>query len=132
MHTSLYTQEPKKPGYTSRGVEDFAWWAALPAEWREMIQPPLYCDVFREPELAATRVFGYDADASACFYRHEYTLYEDRSDDGEEFYPAIVHAERLIAWRLRDERWLICRAIGGEEGLAQARQFYSFSETMPR
>jgi hypothetical protein len=96
-----------------------------------MAVPPLSFDLFREEQLEAERVFGYDADGMACYYAHRYQLREPRSDDGEEFYAAPSYGESVVAWLLRDERWLIHRIVRvGEHGEGQS--FYSFSESMPR
>jgi hypothetical protein len=46
---------------------------------------------------------------------------------------AVAHGEDLMAWQMRDGRWLIHRIIVSQ---AQARprsySFYAFSEDMPR
>lgn len=129
----LYTQQHTKMGNRRRVCDsgDQRWWERLPAPWREMALPPLYFDLFRDEQLKAERVFGYDADDSACYYAHRYQLQEPRSDDGEEFYAATAYAESVAAWLLRDGRWLIHRVVRvGEDCNGQA--FYSFSESMPR
>lgn len=107
------------------------WWGRLPVEWRDVVVVPLSFDLFREAELDAERVFGYDPDGEACYYAHRYVLREPRSDDGEEFYAAAAYAESVAAWRLRDQRWLIHRTVQPGQDCA-GQSFYSFSESMPR
>ncbi len=129
----LYTTIHKKEG-DRRRVSDSGeqpWWQALPVEWRDMAVVPLYFDLFRECELDAERVFGYDPDGVACYYAHSYLVREPRSDDGEEFYAAPAYGESVVAWLLRDRRWLIHRTVRVGEDCA-GRGFYSFSESMPR
>lgn len=129
----LYTEQYTKNGDWRR-VRDSGgepWWRRLPAEWREMAVPPLSYDVFREAELEAERMFGYDPDGRVCYYAHRYVLREPRSDDGEDFYSAAAYAESVAAWLLRDERWLIHRIVRvGED--CDGQSFYSFSDCMPR
>ena len=129
----LYTLQHTKKGDRRRVCDsgEQAWWHRLPAEWREMVVSPLSFDLFREAQLEAERVFGYAPDGLACYYAHHYLLQEPRSDDGEEFYAAAAYAESVVAWLLRDGRWLIHRIVRvGEDCDGQA--FYSFSESMPR
>lgn len=131
----LYRQQHRKgAGKPSATVDEAglrAWRAELPADWREMAVAPIAFEVFRDGELAAERRFGYDADRVPCYYAHRFRIEEPRSDDGEEFYASVLHAEAVTAWRLRDGRWLIHRAVRAGEHSPQ-RAFYSFSEAMPR
>lgn len=129
----LYTTQHIKAGNRRRVSDsgDQPWWRNLPTEWRDMVVTPLAFDLFREADLDAERVFGYDHDGVACYYAHRYVLREPRSDDGEEFYAAPAYAESVSAWLLRDERWLIHRIVRVGEDCG-GRGFYSFSESMPR
>ncbi|MDR2689360.1 MAG: hypothetical protein LBB76_06335 [Azoarcus sp.] len=112
-----------------------AWWVSLPNAWRDQVVPPLAFEVFREHELEAARVFGYDPDGEACYYAHRYQLRESPTDgrgmDDGKSHTAPSYAEEVVAWLLRDERWLVHRTVrvGRSE---DASSFYSFSETMPR
>ena len=111
-------------------AETLPWAQNLPTEWRDAAIAPLSFTTYREYELPAARTLGHDEDNRECYCKYHYVLNELRSDDGEEFYQAIVYAEALEAWLLRDGRWLIHRFVQtSEEG---GRGFFSFSETLPR
>lgn len=129
LYTTIHTKKGDRRRVSDSG--DQPWWHRLPAQWRDMVVAPLAFDLFREPELDAERVFGYDPDGKACYYAHRYLLREPRSDDGEEFYAAAAYAESVTAWLLRDERWLIHRCVHVDDDF-DGRGFYSFSEHMPR
>jgi hypothetical protein len=107
------------------------WRRALPAEWQEAIDSPLYFKHYSEYEISAERIVGYDADDQPCFTSHRFALTSPASDDDEEFYEIVTYGEEMAAWRLRDERWLIYRSIdtGNCHG---PRDFYVFSSDMPR
>lgn len=101
------------------------WWRDLPAAWRAVAVEPLDFKVYREPALAAERVFGRDEDGAACFYFHHYLVPPARPGAGTPAY-----GEALTAWRLEDQRWLIHRVLlQGEQ--TTGRGFYTLSETMP-
>jgi hypothetical protein len=108
------------------------WSDRLPKNWRVMVVPPSEFTRHREYEIAAERIFGTDQDGKCCFYAHSYVLPGCRSDDDEEFYSVIVHAESVRAWRLRDDRWLIYRIVHSDEDCSASRGFYSFSEHCPQ
>ncbi len=108
-----------------------AWHHRLPPAWREMVVAPLAFEVFRDADLAAERCFGYDSERRRCYYAHRFRIDTPRSDDGEEFYAAILHDEAVAAWRLRDGRWLIHRIVRTDEH-GEGQAFYCFSDTMPR
>jgi hypothetical protein len=125
----LYVQQYIKNGGCRRLRDsgERPWWSCLPDEWRGQVIEPLAFEVFREHELEAARVFGYDPDGAPCYYAHRFRLHEPGAAGGT----ALSYAEEVVAWLLRDERWLIHRTVRvGENGEAQS--FYSFSETMPR
>ncbi|HEX5394575.1 MAG TPA: hypothetical protein VFW68_14930 [Rhodocyclaceae bacterium] len=111
-------------------AEDESWSAGLPALWRDAVVVPLDYRSFRDYEVQARRVVGYDESGEPCFSRYTYRHDALRSDDGEEFYEEIVHAEIGRSWRLRDGRWLTWRRV--EHGWGEERGFFSFSEEMPR
>jgi hypothetical protein len=105
---------------------EVAWAERLPALWRDLAIGPLWVDVHRDHDSLAERWVGYDEDERPCYCRHRFHL-----DIGALGGPA-GYAEDLVAWRMRDERWLIhriihCRADGGA-----AYAFYAFGEQMPR
>lgn len=107
------------------------WRQRVPLEGHAQVREPVTFEVHRDAELAAVRCFGYDAQRSACYYAHHYAVDEPRSDDDEEFYVCTLYGESLVAWQLRDGRWLVHRQLrSDEQGEGQA--FYSFSPSMPR
>lgn len=121
-------------GFPTRHATPIAaaiWRHALPAAWRDATEVPLYLEHHREYEICAERTVGYDADDAPCFVAHRFVLTTPASDDDEEYYARITHAEEMAAWRLRDNRWLLYRRI--DAGNCDApRAFYSFSPDMPR
>lgn len=100
------------------------WWRDLPPAWRGEVVEPIAFRVYREPDLAAERVFGRDEDGELCFYAHHYLR-----PVGTRARPA-AQGERVSAWRLNDLRWLIYRVpIQGEAWAG--RGFYAFSVSPP-
>lgn len=117
---------------TSEAVEILARWQQyLPDEWRDEVIVALDFKTFSEYEIAAGRCFGYDENASACYYAHDYALEEVRSDDDESFYRVIAYGETVRAWRLRDGRWLNFRQLHGEDNGSPHRAFFSLTESAP-
>lgn len=108
------------------------WQRHLPKSWRAVVDVPLYFKRFREHELPASRSLGLDENYQPCYCAHSVVIPELRSDDDEEYYQVVTYAEQLAAWRLRDGRWLIFRRVGGADCTAPLKDFYSFSDTMPR
>lgn len=117
-------QSPQQPGKRP-------WRDRLPAEWHAMVLEPTSFELYRDQELAAERCFGYDANQIACYYAHDYRVEELRTDDDEEFYVGTLYGESLVAWLLRDGRWLIHRIVRTDEH-CEGQAFYSFSQGMPR
>jgi len=107
------------------------WRERLPLAWLAMVREPTRFEVFRDDELAAERCFGYDANRVACYYAHTFRIEELRTDDDEEFYVCTLYGESLVAWLLRDGRWLIHRIVRSDEH-CEGQAFYSFSQSMPR
>ena len=127
----LYGYRYRKTATPAVAQPPAPWHARLPASWRSQVRAPRRFEVFREPELAAERCFGYDAKQVACYYAHSYCIDELRSDDDEEFYLCTLYGETLTAWLLDDGRWLIHRIVRTDEH-GEGRAFYSFSQNMPR
>jgi hypothetical protein len=48
------------------------------------------------------------------------------------FYEVPVYAESQTAWRLVDERWLVCSTRVGHGAHAEPQTRLTLSETMPR
>jgi hypothetical protein len=133
MHHSLYTATHND--WTMRDSDEAClqqWQLHLPKAWRTMVDVPLYFQRFREHELPASRTVGLDENDVTCYCAHSVVIPELRSDDDEEFYHVVTYAEQLAAWRLRDGRWLIFRRVGGADCAAPLKDFYSFSDAMPR
>jgi hypothetical protein len=128
MHAAALAGNPAGRRTADNQIE---WQQHLPVEWRDSVIAPLDFTTHREYEMAASRSFGYDGEGRACYYAHRYALDASRSDDDEDFYRVVAYGEAVLAWRLRDERWLIYRRIytGGENALGRA--FYSFSDRPP-
>lgn len=117
---------------SERGRDDIAWLTHLPHPWREQVVAPLEFEVFREYEMAAERVMGYDEDGQPCYCAHSVLIPELRSDDDEEYYEIVTYAEQVSSWRLRDGRWLTYRLAGGVDCTLPLNGFYSFGTQMPR
>ncbi|WP_043753930.1 hypothetical protein [Imhoffiella purpurea] len=100
-----------------------SWTEGLPHEWRARVVAPQSFRVFREFEIPARRVFGYDGDGAICYSAHDYRLIDLRSDDDEDFYETLAYAESVVAWRLADGRWLVHRCVEslGAEGDPECR-----------
>lgn len=109
------------------------WSQPLPTSWRELVVPPQRFEVFAEYEMAADRTMGYDEDGEPAYCRYRYLLTDLRSDDDEEFYEALAHAETITAWRLRDNSgWLVRRDIDCSFGDSARLGCFALSDTMPR
>jgi hypothetical protein len=108
------------------------WRRDLPREWAGQVVSPTLFSRFREYEMLAERVVGYEVDDEPCYCAHYFVLNTLRSDDDDEFYLVPGYWERLVAWRLIDGRWLIFRCLSSNEDCAQSRSFFSFADEMPR
>jgi len=126
------TRHQARPGLRKGRFENEpAWLEHLPDEWLDAIEVPLYFEQYSEYEINAERAVGYDADDRPCFATHRFLLTSLVSDDDEEFYEIVAYAEEMVAWRMRDERWLVYRRNSANQG-GQPRSFYAFSAEMPR
>ncbi len=108
-----------------------AWAKHLPEGWQRAVDAPLYFKQYSEYEIDAERTVGYDVDDQPCFVAHRVQLTSLASDDDEEFYEVVSYSEEMAAWRLRDERWLVFRAISTSTCHAP-RGFYAINPEMPR
>jgi hypothetical protein len=127
-----YTQERTRQGLRKGRVQDEpAWLEHLPDEWLDAVEAPLYFEQYSEYEINAERAVGYDADDRPCFATHRFLLTSLVSDDDDAFYEVVAYAEEMVAWRMRDERWLVYRRNSANQG-GQPRSFYAFSNAMPR
>ena len=131
MSTALCSNRYSAPRLrrSQRGRADVPWDDLLPPDWRELAVVPEVFDTFRDYEVAADRTVGRDGDCEPCYYAHCYAIHEARSDDDEEYYQVAVYREDMVAWRLRDGRWLAWRKVSGED--ARGRPFFSIGEQSP-
>jgi len=128
MHTAAHAENPASRRTAEQEIE---WRQHLPVEWRDSVVAPLDFKTHQEYEMAARRSFGYDGEGQACYYAHRYALDASRTDDDEDFYRVVAYGEAVLAWRLRDDRWLVYRRIYTGEENALGRAFYSFSDRPP-
>lgn len=117
------------PARKGRAPDARVWLEDLPDEWLNAVEAPLYYAQYHEYEISAERAVGYDADDQPCFTCHRFLL--TQSGAGETCLPEITFSERMAAWRLRDERWLVFRRNSANHG-SEPASFYAFSSTMPR
>lgn len=108
------------------------WRALLPKGWAKQVVAPAIFSRFRDYEIAAERVVGYEFEDQPCYCEHRVVLADLRSDDDEEYYLAPNYWEHLVAWRLVDGRWLIHRHIAFGDSCRQTQSFFTFAEQMPR
>ena len=93
--------DPCQPGWSSR----------LPPAWRGRVVAPCRFKVYREFEIPARRVLGFDTRGEICFRAHDYRLLDACSDDDEDFYGVLTYAESVVAWRLKEQGWLLYRRV---------------------
>jgi hypothetical protein len=108
------------------------WRAQLPSEWREQVIPPRTFRVFREYEIAARRVIGYDNDQQPCYCAYDCRLVDLCSDDDEDFYTELAYRESVTAWRIQDGRWLIDRSVEALGDNGNCERCLSIETQMPR
>lgn len=109
-----------------------AWRALLPRQWADQVVEPIGFDHYSDYEILSERVLGYEYEDCPCYCEHYFVLTNLRSDDDETYYLAPGYWEHLVAWRLRDGRWLIHRRISCNEDCDQHQSFFSFANEMPR
>ncbi|PLK48220.1 hypothetical protein [Uliginosibacterium sp. TH139] len=109
------------------------WRAVLPKQWASSVLAPRAFERFRDYEILSERVLGYlcEGDESPCYCEHYFVLTDLRSDDDENYYLAPSYGEHLVAWQMKDGRWLIHRRITHGEA-CQSQAFFSFADEMPR
>jgi hypothetical protein len=127
ISTTTPTRQRRHDGH--RTAESPASQIDLPVQWRGMAIVPSELRAYRDYEMAAERVAGWDENGQFCYCCSRFIIAETRSDDDEEFYQVAAYAESRSAWRLRDGLWLIYRVTtrDGERG----HGFYSLVDHMP-
>lgn len=113
----------KRASHLGQGVH---WDARLPRSWRDLTIGPLWVDVHRDADLGAERWVGYDEEELPCLCRYCFRHVGDERDAERAF------AEDLMAWRMRDGRWLIHRIITSPDNGGTSYAFYAFADKMPR
>lgn len=87
------------------------WSAGLPDAWRARVVIPCRFKVYRDFEMPARQVLGFDARDRICFRAYDYRLLDPYSDDDEEFYTLLTYGESSAGWRLKDRGWLLYRRV---------------------
>lgn len=83
------------------------WRERLSPSWQALVVAPQWFRIYREYEMPARQLFGHDDRGRTCFYAFDYRLIEPRLDDDAGLCSALVYAESLRAWLLRDGDWLV-------------------------
>jgi hypothetical protein len=132
---------PLSVGYrTGRQGRAKEWQEHLPKAWRGEVVAPVWFRTYNDYEITSQRIVGYQFEEQPCYCEHFFSLTELRSDDDEEFYVEPGYSEHLVAWQMRDGRWLVYRRIwhgedrneGGSEAGSAQQAFFSFAQAMPR
>ncbi|BBA37331.1 hypothetical protein sS8_5414 [Methylocaldum marinum] len=82
------------------------WNAELPEDYSGQAVVPVTIQRRVDDFAHASKEVGFDDLGARCFYRHEFTLTEDRFDADEFPIEVGVYWERVIAWRLTGGKWL--------------------------
>ena len=78
----------------------------LPEKFRSRVIAPVRVEHHIDTSANASKTHGFDRDGLRCYYRHAFTMTEERFD-AEEFPLEInVYREQVLAWRLDDGKWL--------------------------
>src|SRR3990167_4389543 len=133
MGTALYKQVPNA-GNSDCPLRhaNVPWSQDLPPTLKDLVLTPVHFDVARDYEMRADHTRGRDAANRPCFSELRFVLTQLRSDDDEVFYEVPVYAESLTAWRLVDERWLVCPTRVGHGAHAEPQTLLTLSDAMPR
>ena len=105
-----------------------------PANWPIPLCRPVRIESHRDAPAHASKDLGFDEEGRRCYYRHAFTLYEDRFDAVEWPEQVAVYRETLEAWRLIDGRWLSRRSRCERPQACphvQIAGHFEFSETCP-
>jgi len=78
----------------------------LPEPYRDRVVAPARLEHHIDASANASKTLGFDHHGLRCYYRHAFTLTEERFDS-EEFPVQIgVYQETVMAWRLKNGKWL--------------------------
>lgn len=78
----------------------------LPEEYRGKVVLPVRIERHSDASAHASKAHGFDQDGRRCYYQHAFTLVEERFDAEELPLEVDVYQERVLAWRLKDGKWL--------------------------
>ena len=82
----------------------------LPEEYRGKVVLPVRIERHIDASAHASKAHGFDQDGRRCYYQHAFTLVEERFDAEELPLEVDVYQERVLAWRLKDGKWLKLKA----------------------
>lgn len=107
------------------------WKLNCPEELEALLIPPRRFEHHEDRGAQALKVRGLDRSGRACYYRYHYIIEEERFDEDELPLRVETYREQIIAWRLRDGRWLqlSCHATGLADCGRRLRKRLSLLET---
>ena len=131
MSPTLYTDSPSdhRLGQPDPAV---AWAEDLPAALRDWVVAPVYFQRHEDYEIRAARITGRDLTHQPCYCASHFVLTDLRADDDDLFYETPVYTESLTAWRLIDERWLVCHTTINRLKPGGTDTRFSVAQHMPR
>ena len=95
----------------------------LPASYRHQVVTPTRIEHHIDTSAYASKTLGFDHHGVRCYYRHAFTITEERFDS-EEFPVEIgVYQETVLAWRLNDGKWLKVKESADQLEHCQKRVF---------
>lgn len=111
--------------------EALTWKLNCPEELEALLIPPRHFERQEDRSAQALKVRGFDHGGHACYYRHHYVIEEERFDEDELPLRIETYREQVIAWRLRDGRWLQLswRASGAADCSRRLRRRLRLLET---
>jgi hypothetical protein len=85
-----------------------------PQRWREhcldvlaeLVIAPIRFERFEDRSVPAVKVWGLDRQGGRCYYRHQYSVNDDRFDEEDLPFTIRSYHEQVTGWRLPDDRWL--------------------------
>jgi len=77
-----------------------------PEKYRNLVVPPARIEHHIDDSARASKTLGFDRHGLRCYYRHAFTLTEERFDSEEFPLQVSVYRETVLAWRLDNGKWL--------------------------
>lgn len=85
-----------------------------PERWREqcldmlaeLVVTPVRFERFEDRSVPAIKVWGLDRQDARCYYRHQYSVDDERFDEDDLPITVQSYQEQVTGWRLLDDRWL--------------------------